>query len=70
VTKRGPTDATLRNVQAANKRFEKLEKRMDDLEEIVRLAVIAMKAETPEPEPKLGRVIELLEAILERMPPD
>jgi len=47
-----------------------LEKRMDDLEEIVRLAVIAMKAETPEPEPKLGRVIELLESILERMPPD
>jgi len=38
---------TTKSAQRTSKRIEKLEKRVDDLEDIVRLAVIAMKAETP-----------------------
>ena len=34
-------------LKAVNKRLDKLEKDVKDLREIVRLAVIAMKAETP-----------------------
>jgi len=41
-----PSDATLRNTRAANKRLDKLEKRVGDLEDVVKLAVIAMKADS------------------------